>query len=115
MKCLGDHVTEPALRDDLLEKSLIAVFKVRLSFRPANRPCRLEETCINGDVSEVAVFEDCVVHGVHRSCMAEPHIVLNARIVDHLRVVVQDNFCGEVIQFLLPLLILGLLIVSNRR
>ena len=65
-------------------------------------------------MSESGVVHDLVTLGVDRSCMAQTDIILNPSVIDHVRVAVQDDLCCDVIEELLPLLILALFIIANR-
>ena len=45
--------------------------------------------------------------------MAQPHVVLDTSVVNHVRVVVQDDLCRYVVELLLSFFVLRLLVVSD--
>ena len=67
MKRLRNLVAEATLVYNLLDKLLITVLEIFLCFRPADRPCRLEETSVYRNVSESTIVQNLMTLVVNRS------------------------------------------------
>ena len=62
---------------------------------------------------ERAVVQDLVALVIHGPRRRQPHIVLNARIVNQVWIIVEDYRSRDVIQLLVSLLVLAFLVVAN--
>ena len=62
---------------------------------------------------ERAVVQDLVALVIYGPRRRQPHIVLNARIVNQVWIIVEDYRSRDVIQLLVSLLVLAFLVVAN--
>ena len=114
MECLGDLIGKAPLVYNLLDQLLVTILEILFGLGPSDSPRGLKETCIDCDVGERAIVQNLMALVIDWPGRREPHIVLNARIVDQVGVIVEDHGSRYIVQLPLPALILALLIVTNR-